>query len=300
MDEVKYPKAAGVYKLTCIDNGKVYIGKSVNIRKRLRDHQRTNKAGFYFQNAILKHGWKSFDVEILEIFEDFDKLKDNIKLLERESYYIEFYNSTNKDKGYNRCKFSTDKTGIPMPESVKEKLRQANLGRKLSDEHKYKIGSTWRGKKRPEFTAEHKENISRGHIGKKLSDEHKRNIGKVNLGKVVTEETREKMSKSQIGKKRSVEVKEKLRNIKLGKPSNMLGHLHTEETKEKMRLVKIGKSSNMLGKTHSDETREKISQSKKGKPGNRKGCKLSEETKEKMRQSKSIKRMERQLANEGV
>lgn len=34
-----YPKAAGIYKLTCDNNGKIYIGKSINIRKRLESHK---------------------------------------------------------------------------------------------------------------------------------------------------------------------------------------------------------------------------------------------------------------------
>jgi group I intron endonuclease len=279
METIKiYPKKAGIYKFTCIENGKVYIGKSVDIRSRLNYHKRS-KGGYYFQNALFKYGWDAFNIEILEIFEEFDKIKDNDSLLHRESYYIELYDSTNKDKGYNICKFSTDKTGIPMLESVKEKLRKANLGRPFSEEHRYKIGSTWRGRTRPPFTEEHKENIRKKNLGKKLSQTHKDNIGKANKDKIISEETKEKMSKSQKGKKRSQEIKDRMSRSRLGKPSNRVGYTHSKETKEKMSKNKLGKTSNAKGHKHSEESKEKMRQVKLGK-------RLSEETKDKMRQVK--------------
>lgn len=86
-DLIGYPKKAGIYKLTCV-NGKVYIGKSVNIFNRLRQHKNP-KVKYHLQNAILKYGWDSFTVEILEVYDKFDKEKDNKFLLERESFYIE-------------------------------------------------------------------------------------------------------------------------------------------------------------------------------------------------------------------
>ncbi len=140
---------AGIYKLTCKNNGKIYIGKSVNIARRLKEHKLcgTKTVGkYFFQNVIIKHGWESFEVEILEKFEDFDKLRDNSTLLKRETYYINLFDSSNREKGYNICKESTDKTGIPHSEETKEKIRQANLGKKLSTETKKKISESKLGK----------------------------------------------------------------------------------------------------------------------------------------------------------
>jgi predicted GIY-YIG superfamily endonuclease len=50
-----YSDKAGIYKLTCSNNGKVYIGKSVNLYKRLNRHKNCNKHSYnryYIQNAI--------------------------------------------------------------------------------------------------------------------------------------------------------------------------------------------------------------------------------------------------------
>ena len=95
-----YPNKVGIYKLTCDNNGKIYIGKSVNIKQRLNNHKhswKSSKKRWYLQNAIIKHGGESFNVEILEIVENFNKLKDNDILLEREEYYINVYDTTKND-----------------------------------------------------------------------------------------------------------------------------------------------------------------------------------------------------------
>ena len=40
---VEYPKEAGIYKLTCSDNGKIYIGKAVNLYNRINAHKNLSK-----------------------------------------------------------------------------------------------------------------------------------------------------------------------------------------------------------------------------------------------------------------
>ena len=213
----KYPNKAGIYKITCIDTGKIYIGKAVNLRKRITNHKscvKTTTRKFYFQNALVKHGWDSFIVEILEIFEDFDKVNDKVALLEREAYYIELFDSTNIDKGYNLCKYSTDTTGIPLSEEHKEKLRQAKLGKPM-----------------PEHT---KECLLQANLGKPRSNETKEKISKARKGMCFSDETREKMRQARLGKPMSEDNKEKLRQSHLGKKMS-------DETKEKIRLTKQDK-----------------------------------------------------------
>jgi len=151
----KYPNKAGIYKLTC--DGKVYIGKAINLNRRLNAHKNSgnnSKVRYYIQNTIVKYGWDSFTVEILEIVEDFDKLKDNDSLLEREAHYIELFDSTNKDKGYNLCKFSTDTTGRKHSDETKERIRQYRLGKTLTEESKDKVRQSKLGKPRSEETKE--------------------------------------------------------------------------------------------------------------------------------------------------
>ena len=56
-------------------------------------------------------------------------------------------------------------------------------GRKKSEEWKRKIGLAHIGKKRPPFSKEWRENLSKARKGKKLSKEHRLNLGKVLKGK---------------------------------------------------------------------------------------------------------------------
>ena len=194
-----YPKAAGIYKLTCDNNGKIYIGKSINIRKRLESHKNCKKhisTGYYFRNAVVKHGWESFTVEILEIFENFDKFKDNQALLDREAYYIKLFNSTENGVGYNIQSRSNDGTGnkkAPIIEKHRANLRKARalqVRGPLSEEHKQKL----RGPKFPESI----EKMRQTKKGSKLSEEHREKIRQSCMGNT----HRRVYRKNETGKKR--------------------------------------------------------------------------------------------------
>ena len=84
----------GIYKVTNKINGKVYIGQSVDIGRRWRQHM-TAEDDIYFHKAIQKYGVENFEWEVIEQC----KKKD---LDAREAYWIEYYDSFNK--GYNCTK----------------------------------------------------------------------------------------------------------------------------------------------------------------------------------------------------
>lgn len=84
----------GIYKFTNKINGKIYIGQSVNIERRIGEHF-CRHDGTPFHLALEKYGRDNFIIEILE--------ECNIDVLDdREKYYISLYDSENKNKGYNR------------------------------------------------------------------------------------------------------------------------------------------------------------------------------------------------------
>lgn len=295
-EKIKYSKKAGIYKLVCINNGKIYIGKSVNINARMSYHKNSinrihQKA--HLRNAIIKYGWQSFRCEILEIFENFDKLKDNDYLVERESFYIQMYDSTNPQIGYNICKFSNDMAGLKLSEETKEKMRQSRIkylvSNPMTEETKEKIRLAKKGiptkphtkeaiekmrlsklgKKRPKFSEQARENMSRGQKGRVLSEETKRKISLSNLGKPKSKEHTEKNRLSHIGLKLSEETKKKI-----GESSK--GRVVSEETKEKLRQKNLGRKM-------SDGARENMRQAQLNSTFIRRH---SEETKEKMRQTR--------------
>lgn len=274
-----YPKCAGIYKFTCLNNGKIYIGESINLHGRIGDHRRSSekeKGKCYFDNALIKYGWDSFNIEILEIFENFNKETDNDKLLDIESKYMEQFNSTDKNKGYNVCKYSMDSTGIPKPPRTETHRANMSLAKrgKSNGPHKKesieKMSISKLGKKRPEFSEEWKQNIGKGHVGLVMSEEAKQKISLAHKGKPKSKESVEKMRQSLIGKKASDETKEKMSRSQRGKKLS-------EEHRQK--LIQSNKE-----RVITEETREKMRNSQKGK-SNASG-KRSEESKQRMREAR--------------
>lgn len=85
-----------IYIIKNTINNKVYIGQTrTSVNQRWSEHLRHAKYGDQVINrAMRKYGIDKFYIETLEICD--------IKVLdEREMYYIDLYNSTDKSKGYN-------------------------------------------------------------------------------------------------------------------------------------------------------------------------------------------------------
>lgn len=178
-------KIPAIYKLTCLSTNKIYIGKANNLYKRIACHKNSEKSNknLYISNVIKKYGWNNFDLEILY---EFNKNVGLYEMLSLEVAFIDFFNSTDKEVGYNICKFSNDNTGIKRSEEFKNKLRQLNLGKRHTEETKKKISL----------------NNPRHNLGKKLSDEVKEKLRNYNLGKKHSEITKSKISLGNKGKKR--------------------------------------------------------------------------------------------------
>lgn len=89
----------GVYKITNTKNGKVYIGQSVDVKKRFKEHKRelrsNNHINCYLQDDWNIYGEKAFTFEVVQ------KCR-SVHLDEIEQHLIKEYDSTNREKGYNR------------------------------------------------------------------------------------------------------------------------------------------------------------------------------------------------------
>jgi group I intron endonuclease len=105
---------SGIYCYKNLINNKIYIGKSKNLKRRIRQHERSfkfiNEEDLESKDAILlwrsvkKYQRDNFSVEILELCEECD-------LDRREEYYIETLHSHYTQMGYNILKGSS---GIKM------------------------------------------------------------------------------------------------------------------------------------------------------------------------------------------
>lgn len=89
-----------IYKATNKNNGKVYIGQTTNTleyrkQQHIREMRSSKKHNTYFLNALSYYGPESF------LFEEIDSASSLEELNNKEKYWIEFFDSTNRIRGYN-------------------------------------------------------------------------------------------------------------------------------------------------------------------------------------------------------
>lgn len=92
---------AYIYKITNLINNKIYIGETIrSIQVRWNEHKSVcmNEKGhgynYHLHLAMRKYGIDNFIIEEIEQCKDEERFN-------RETYYINLYNSNNKEKGYN-------------------------------------------------------------------------------------------------------------------------------------------------------------------------------------------------------
>ena len=88
----------GIYKLTSLINGKSYIGKSTNVKKRIQDHFKSvvgiqSIADQAVHHAIREEGFWNWTIEVV-IYCDKEKLN------ELERFYIQVFET--QEYGWNR------------------------------------------------------------------------------------------------------------------------------------------------------------------------------------------------------
>jgi len=116
-----------IYKITNIINNKVYIGSSASgflRRKNIHvcDLSKNKHHSKKLQNRWNKHGKENFKFEVIEYCE-------SSKLLEKEQYWINFYDSYHK--GYNATPIAGNCKGRPVSEETRLKIMKSLKGRKV-------------------------------------------------------------------------------------------------------------------------------------------------------------------------
>lgn len=175
----------GIYLLKNTINKKVYVGQSINVEERIKSHfeiaknkRKKNNEIQVVDRAIRKYGEENFQSWIiLECEED--------KLDMFESYFIFYYDSTNRAKGYNLTTGGQKyKVNDEFRERVSEATREAmknvpkevlatQLGKPRSKETRDKISKTLKGTKKPEGFGEAS---SKRQKGKTMTASHKKNM----------------------------------------------------------------------------------------------------------------------------
>ena len=157
----------GIYKITSITSGKIYIGCASNIRTRINGHlynlRKDKHNNSYLQRAWTKYGEENFIFEMIEKCDISD-------LHAREHYWVNELNSLNRSTGYNLK--PTDPNGCSIhSEATIEKLRQANKGKKPSQ-------ACIEALKQRTISPEHKELLKKSREGVNYTKLHREKRGK--------------------------------------------------------------------------------------------------------------------------
>ena len=98
-----------------------------------------------------------------------------------------------------------------MTEETKDKMREAKLGKVLTEEHKRKIGESGKGR---HHTEETKKEMNKAKKGIPLSEEHRKKLSEAhkgekhsNYGKHLSEETKKRISEAKQSKKVKIKVR---------------------------------------------------------------------------------------------
>lgn len=192
----------GIYKIENILTNDFYIGKSVDLCRRKKDHFKSlknkNHANKHLQRSYDKYGEENFVFKILLYCEPFE-------LIYYEQCFVDIFNPA-----YNICKECVDNwLGVNHTEESKMKMSKANSG----ENH-------------PNF-------------GKHLTKETKHLISVANKGKVRTEEAIKNLSDSHKGKPASEEFKKYLSEKYKGEGHPGFGIPRSDETKRKLSIINL-------------------------------------------------------------
>lgn len=118
----------GIYSVTNTLNNKVYIGQSIDVERRWKQHK-YGKGNLILRNAIKKYGIENFKFEILEKIDVSNKTKSQLTqlLLELEQKWLDTKKPFLKEKGYNIQKTSKPNLTQLRDEKFKNKISKIKI-----------------------------------------------------------------------------------------------------------------------------------------------------------------------------
>lgn len=134
-----------IYKIINNINNKIYIGlttQKVNTRFNHHIFEARKGSTSYLHRAIMKYSPSNFRIEIIDEAESIDDLKV------KEVYYINYYNSTDRNIGYNISKGGD--YGLYGFKHSKESILKMSInstGKYHSEESKIKMSESRKGRK---------------------------------------------------------------------------------------------------------------------------------------------------------
>lgn len=202
------PHLPGAYLIVDDNNEKAYVGSTGDLRTRMLRHNRELNNGTHYNAELQEHHEKN-ELNFIAL-----AMEDKEQALNFEQSVLDCFHDTPV-----LCNKAIDareagKNFVPSI-SHRAKLRQANLGRPKSEDHKKAISQTLTGRK---LSPEHAEKVRVATLGKPKSEEHKQKISEANKGRVFSEETRRKMAEAKKDYVFTDEHRQKLSESAKGRP----------------------------------------------------------------------------------
>jgi group I intron endonuclease len=226
----------GLYKITLKINGMCYIGSSINIEKRFKQHlsllNNNHHTNIYLQRAWNKYGKDNFIFEIIESCEDIsreDLFKKEEFLL--NSSELKLFNLTKLASGGDIINNHPDKDKILK--KIYIKLLERYL--KMSEEERNVLSESRKGAHNPMY-GKHHTDATKNKISLKISDFYKNNISTL----------KNKSFEERFGKEKAAELKANLSNNaskRIGDKNPFWNKTHSKESKEKISRANLGKKN---------------------------------------------------------
>ena len=250
----------GIYRIVNLTTNGTYLGSSVRIAKRMKDHRWALEKGAHI-NRYLQSAWNKYGATMF-VFEPLVSCNEK-DLEQREQEFIDAY--IEHDMPLYNLKPSADPRTLfryRATEESKAKQSAALKGKKtgpLSPETKRRLSIALRGRV---LSLAHIENMRRSRLasGYIHSTETRAKISaaakgrQTRLGAFLSEETKIKIGNA--NRNPSKETRIKLSVAARGRQT-FLGQKHTLAAKAKISASSKG-NTRWLGRTHSEETKSKL------------------------------------------
>lgn len=169
-----------VYKITCLENGKFYIGSTVSFRKRIAEHLRLLRRGVHhnvhMQHVYDKYGEDSLVTEVIEVV----PVDGDLRVVEQS--WINRYDFA------DLLNVSRYAVGSIYTDEAKKKIANSKIGSRNP-----MFGKSWTATKRQQM----KDRMSgegNHNYGKSIPNEVREKISAANKGRILSSETKAKMS----------------------------------------------------------------------------------------------------------
>ena len=196
---------SGVYRIVEQPSGRLYIGSSKNVPKRLRQHLIDLRRGAH-RNRFLQRAWDKYGAESF-VFEMVEHVEES-RLLEREQFWIDSTDCHTSRGGFNIVPTAGSTTGVKRTPEQRERRRQIAKAQMADPAMRALLAERNTGKKLPETQ---KAKIRASLAGRKVHENSLKALAEAAKSRVITPECRAKMATAKRGCSLSPEHREKIR-----------------------------------------------------------------------------------------